>query len=31
MSDAPYERYKQALRDGPVAAHHARLDAALAA
>jgi len=31
MSDAPYERYKEALRVGHVAALHGRLDAALAA
>ncbi len=31
MSDAPYERYKEALRVGHVAALHGRLDQALAA
>ncbi|MGH2465773.1 MAG: hypothetical protein ACRDGI_09965, partial [Candidatus Limnocylindrales bacterium] len=31
MSDAPYERYKEALRVGHVAALHGRLDAALTA
>lgn len=31
MSEAPYERYKEALRVGHVAALHGRLDAALAA
>ncbi len=31
MTDAPYERYKEALRVGHVAALHGRLDAALAA
>jgi tetratricopeptide (TPR) repeat protein len=31
MSDAPYERYKEALRAGHVAALHGHLDAALAA